>query len=234
MYGRGEGGTFSIAASDVDAGFWGVAVSTMPIAVGAIVPWAEWKVGAVATQADANYWLGPRGLELLRAGRSAEATLARLLRADARRAHRQVGVVDRKGRAAAWTGAKCMESATHVVGDGFTCQGNIVASDEVVRAMASAFESSRGSLAARMMRALRAGERKGGDRRGIRSAAILIVHREPWFLSSWGNHWIDLRVDMHAHPIRELDRIVRYDEAQTEKFLRSKMARDLRRKAARR
>ncbi len=231
MYGRGEGGTFSIVASDVEAGFWGVAVSTMPIAVGAIVPWAEWKVGAVATQADANFWLGPKGLDLLRSGRSAPATLEQLLRSDPGRDRRQVGVVDRKGRAAAWTGSKCMESATHVVGDGFTCQGNIVASEKVVRSMARTFERSEGTLAARMMKALHAGEREGGDRRGIRSAAILLVHREPWFLPSWGNRWIDLRVDKDPHPIRALDRIVRYDEAQTRKFLRSKMARDLMRKA---
>ncbi len=227
MYGRGEGGTFSIVASDVARGYWGVAVATMPSAVGAIVPWADWKVGAVATQANANYWLGPRGLELLRQGLSAETVLERLLRSDAGRAERQLGIVDRRGRAAAWTGSKCMASAVHVPGKGFSCQGNIVASEEVVRSMARAFEGSDGTLAARMMKALRAGAREGGDRRGLQSAAILVAHREPWFPSSWGNFWMNLRVDRSRQPIRDLDRLVRQDERETAKFLRSAAAKRL-------
>ncbi len=234
VYGRGEGGTFSIVAADVAAGYWGVAVSTMPTAVGAIVPWADWKVGAVATQANANYWLGPRGLELLGKGLSAETVLERLLRSDAGRAERQLGIVDRRGRSAAWTGAKCMTSAIHVTGKGFSCQGNIVASEEVVRSMARTFEGSHGTLASRMMRTLRAGAREGGDRRGLRSAAILVAHREPWFPASWGNFWMNLRVDRSPRPIADLDRLVRLDERETAKFLRSAAARRLERQHRRR
>jgi uncharacterized Ntn-hydrolase superfamily protein len=233
MYGRGRYGTFSIAASDIDRGFWGVAVSTKPMAVGAIVPWAEWRVGAVATQAMANYRYGPDGLALLRSGMSAEQVVARLTKADPGRDRRQLGVVDRRGRAAAWTGSKCMDSATHVVGDGFTCQGNIVASEEVVRSMARAFERSRGSFTSRLLLALRAGARQGGDRRGISSAAIVVVHREPWFDPAWGTRWVDLRVDEHREPIRELGRLLRLEEAAIRQFLRSKTARDRRRKARR-
>lgn len=133
MYGRDEYGTFSVVASDVDHGFWGVAVSTMPMAVGAVAPWAEWRVGAVATQAWSNYSYGPKGLALLRKGVSAEQVVARLPRADPDRDRRQLGVVDRRGRAAAWSGSKCMDSAIDVIGEGFACQGNIVASDAVVQ-----------------------------------------------------------------------------------------------------
>jgi uncharacterized Ntn-hydrolase superfamily protein len=233
MYGRDRFGTFSIAAADVDRGFWGVAVSTKPTSVGAIVPWAEWRVGAIATQAVANYWYGPNGLALLRTGLPAEQVVDRLTRADPGRAHRQLGVVDRRGRAIAWTGSKCMESATHVVGDEFTCQGNIVASEEVVRSMAHVFERSRGSLGDRMLAALRAGEHAGGDRRGLSSAAIVVVHRESWFDRAWGPRWLDLRVDDHRHPVRELARLARIEAAATRKFLRSRAAIERRRKARR-
>jgi uncharacterized Ntn-hydrolase superfamily protein len=224
MYGREEFGTFSIVAADVDRGFWGVAVSTKPVAVGATVPWAEWRVGAIATQARSNYWYGPNGLALLRKGLSAEQVVARLTRADPGRDHRQLGVVDRRGRSAAWTGPKCLETATHVLGDGFACQGNVVASERVVRSMARTFERSRGTLASRMLLALRSGERAGGDRRGMASAAMLVVHKEPWFDAAWSYRWTDLRVDEHRHPIRELGRLVRLDEAQTRQLLRSRAA----------
>lgn len=225
MYGREEYGTFSIVACDAPRKFWGVAVSTMPLSVGAGVPWAEARVGAIATQARSNIRYGPDGLGLLRRGLPAEEVVARLTRADPGRQERQLGVVDRRGRAAAWTGKKCMESATHVTGDGFTCQGNIVASEEVVHSMARAFESSRGTLPSRLLTTLRAGAKAGGDRRGIQSAAMLVVHRESWFDLAWGDHWVDIRVDQHAHPIEELGRILRLDEAMTRKFLAARRAR---------
>jgi uncharacterized Ntn-hydrolase superfamily protein len=234
VYGRDECGTFSIVASDVENGFWGVAVSTMPMAVGAVVPWAQWRVGGIATQAWSNYRYGPNGLALLRKGLSAEQVVARLTRADADRDRRQLGVVDRRGRAAAWTGSKCMESAIHVIGEGFTCQGNIVASEAVVQRMASAFERSRGPLSARMIRALQAAKRAGGDRRGLRSAAALVVHREPWYDRTWADRWVDLRVDDHRHPVEELARLVRLDQKMTDQFLRSSMAKKLKAAHARR
>ncbi len=234
MYGRDEHGTFSIVASDVERGYWGVAVATQPMAVGAVVPWAEWRVGAIATQAWTNYAYGPNGLRLLRKGLSAEETVARLTRADPGRDQRQLGIVDRRGRAAAWTGSKCSESALHVTGEGFTCQGNILASDAVIHRMAAAFERSRGPFGSRMVDALGAARRAGGDRRGHSSAAILVVHREPWFDRAWSDRWIDLRVDEHRRPVEELDRVVRLDAELTRKFLRSALVARLRRERVRR
>jgi uncharacterized Ntn-hydrolase superfamily protein len=212
-------GTFSIVASDVDSGYWGVAVATFPPSVGSLVPWAEWKVGGVATQAMVNYYFGPRGLDLLRKGSDAETVVRRLVRSDSGRAHRQLGVVDAKGRTAAWTGAKCIDFARHIAGEGFTCQGNMLRSADVVPAMAKAYESSRGTLGSRMMRALRAGEAAGGDKRGHSSAAMLVVHRERWFKPFWSDRWVDLRVDRSRHPVRDLERLLQADEADTRKFL---------------
>ncbi|HTT14530.1 MAG TPA: DUF1028 domain-containing protein [Thermoplasmata archaeon] len=212
-------GTFSIVACDRDQGFWGVAVSTKPPSVGAVVPWAAWRVGAVATQAMSNYHFGPRGLELLRRGLSAEDVVRRLTRSDPGRDHRQLAVVDRRGAVAAWTGSKCIEHALHTTGDGYSCQGNMLASATVVPAMASAFEHARGSLASRMMAALRAGAAEGGDKRGMESAALVVVHREPWFESIWSDRWCDVRVDRSARPIAELARLVEADARDTRRFL---------------
>jgi uncharacterized Ntn-hydrolase superfamily protein len=219
VYGIGKHGTFSIVACDPDRKFWGVAVATKPASVGAIVPWTEWRVGAIATQAYANYSYGPRGLELLRRGLSAEEVVRRLTRADRGRDSRQLGVVDRKGHAAAWTGSKCMEHALHQTGPGYTCQGNLLASATVVPAMAATFESSRGSLAQRMLRALETGAREGGDRRGMESAAMFVSHREPWYDKVWPSFWVNLRVDRHRRPIAELGRLLRIDEAETRRLV---------------
>ena len=230
MYGKWEYGTFSIAACDPERRFWGVAVTTKPTSVGAIVPWAEWRVGAIATQAMSNYFYGPRGLDLLRRGLAADEVVRRLTRADPKRDHRQLGVVDRRGRAAAWTGSKCLEHALHQTGEGYTCQGNILASASVVPAMAKAFESARGSLGSRMLRALKAGAREGGDRRGIESSALIVVHREPWYQSSWSDYWTNLRVDRDRRPLQELDRLLRLDEAETRRFLAQRAAAQRKRK----
>ena len=132
MYGKWEHGTFSIVACDEDRRFWGVAVSTKPASVGATVPWAEWHAGAIATQATSNFYYGPRGLDLLRKGFAADEVVRRLTRADHQREHRQLGVIDWRGRTAAWTGSKCIEHALHRTGDGYACQGNMLASSSVV------------------------------------------------------------------------------------------------------
>ncbi len=219
MYGKWEHGTFSIVACDKDRKFWGVAVSTKPASVGAIVPWGEWRAGALATQAMSNYYYGPRGLDLLRKGLSADEVVRRLTRVDRQREHRQLGVLDRRGRAAAWTGSKCVEHALHVIGDDYTCQGNMLASATVVPAMAKAFESTRGTLGVRMLRALQAGAAQGGDRRGIQSAALIVLHREPWFQRSWPDYWTNIRVDRHPRPIEELERLLKADEAETRRYL---------------
>jgi len=231
MYGRGEHGTFSIVACDPERRFWGVAVSTKPMSVGAVVPWAAWRWGALATQADSNYQYGPLGLAALRRGLSATAVVRRLTSGDPKREHRQLGVVDAKGRAAAWTGSKCRDWAGHLTGDGFSCQGNLLANDRVVPSMVRAFERKRGTLARRLYAALVAGARAGGDRRGMESAAILVVHREPWIGADWSDRWVDLRIDQHPHPVAEIGRILRQDEAATRRLLAARAARLRRRRA---
>ena len=203
-------GTFSIVAHDPGLGAWGVAVQSRFIAVGAVVPHAVAGVGAVATQALANFAYGPEGLARLRAGRTAEETVRELTGADPERDHRQLGVVDRQGRAAAFTGAKCLDWAGHEVGDGFTCQGNILFGPAVVRAMARSYEATPGDLVDRLLAALAAGQREGGDRRGMQSAALLVVREGKGYGGC--DRWVDVRVDDHPSPIEELVRVFRlYD-----------------------
>ena len=200
--------TFSIVACDLKAGEWGVAVESKFLAVGPVVPWAAANVGAIATQAYANTSYGPRGLELLRSGLSAEEVVKRLTEEDEEREHRQLGVVDAQGRASAFTGKECYEWAGHLVGDGYACQGNILASQRVVEAMAEAFETTKGPLADRLVAALRAGQAAGGDRRGQQSAALLVV-KEKGGYGGFTDRFVDLRVDDHPRPIEELARLLR-------------------------
>jgi uncharacterized Ntn-hydrolase superfamily protein len=181
-----------------------------------------------------NYQYGPNGLALLRKGLTASEVVARLTRPDPKREHRQLGVVDRRGRAAAWTGKKCLANASHVLGDGFSCQGNLLASETVVPAMATAFESTRGSLARRMLAALRAGAAEGGDRRGMESAALIVVHRRPWFEPAWGDQWLNLRVDQHRRPVVELERLVGLEEANARKLVAWHAAQARKRRSGRR
>lgn len=204
-------GTFSIVAHDRARGEWGVAVQSKFIAVGAVVPWARAEVGAVATQALANVAYGPEGLALLAKGTSAPDVVKKLTAADAKREDRQLGVVDAKGGAASYTGKKCMEWAGHEVGDGFACQGNILFGPSVVRAMARAYETTPGDLPERFLAALSAGQREGGDRRGMQSAAMLIVRKDGGY-DAGSDRWVDVRVDDHPSPIEELRRVFKlYD-----------------------
>ena len=203
-------GTFSIVAHDPDSGSWGIAVQSRFLSVGSVVPFARAGVGAVATQALANVAYGPEGLAALRRGKSAEQVVLELTAADPEREHRQLGVVDARGRAAAYTGAKCLDWAGHEVGEGFTCQGNILFGPAVVRAMARTYESTPGDLLDRLLAALAAGQREGGDRRGMQSAALLAVRSGAGYGGS--DRWVDVRVDDHPSPIEELVRIFRlYD-----------------------
>jgi uncharacterized Ntn-hydrolase superfamily protein len=167
--------TFSIVAADPEAEEVGVATQSKFLAVGAVVPWARGGVGAVATQSFADATFGPRGLDLLSAGLGPQAALEWLLAEDARRETRQVGIVEAAGRSASFTGKECFEHAGSATGEAYACQGNILASDEVVPAMAAAFEASTGPLAERMIEALRAGQRAGGDRRGQEAAGLLVA-----------------------------------------------------------
>jgi uncharacterized Ntn-hydrolase superfamily protein len=203
-------GTFSIVACDPSDGTCGVAVQSKFISVGAVVPWAEASVGAVATQAASNPAWGPEGLGLLKQGLGAREVVRRLVAADPGRDERQLGVVDGHGEAAAHTGAKCMDWAGQVVGTGFACQGNILFGPAVVQSMARAYETTGGDIADRLLAALFAGQREGGDRRGQQSAALLVSKKAAGYGES--DRWIDVRVDDHPSPIEELRRIFRlYD-----------------------
>lgn len=198
--------TFSIVAADVDAGDWGVAVASKFPCVGAVVPWARAGVGAVATQSWANTSFGSGGLALMGEGIGAREALDRSLAADDGRQDRQVGFVDGSGRAATFTGSKCMSWAGGVTGDGFAAQGNILAGEAVVAELARGFTQAEGDLCDRLIAALVAGDAAGGDKRGRQSAALLVV-REGGGYEGRNDRYIDLRVDDHADPINELVRI---------------------------
>jgi uncharacterized Ntn-hydrolase superfamily protein len=201
--------TYSIVARDPDSGELGVAVQSHWFSVGPIVPWAAPGVGAVATQANAEVAYGPRALALLRDGASAEQALAELVSEDPGAAGRQVAVVDGAGRVAAHTGGLCMAFAGHAVGDGVSCQANIMSSERVWPAMLEAFNATSGNLTVRLLAALDAAEQAGGDLRGRQSAAILVVPAE-------GEQWraeVSLRVEDHPDPLPELRRLVELHRA---------------------
>ena len=198
--------TFSIVAFDPETDSLGVAVQSKFLAVGSVVPWARAGVGAVATQAMANYNYGPRGLDLMSEGNTAEQTVEALTSADEDREHRQVGVVDARGRASTFTGSECFDWAGGVTGEHYAAQGNILVGKETVEAMATAYEETDGDLAARLLAALDAGQGAGGDSRGKQSAALLVV-REGGGYGGDNDRVVDLRVDDHPEPIRELIRI---------------------------
>ncbi len=204
-------GTFSIVAYERATATWGVAVQSKFLSVGAVVPYAEAGAGALATQALCNAAYGADGLALLRKGRTATEVVRELTSNDPGRDERQLGVVDAKGGAASYTGSKCMDWAGHETGDGFACQGNILFGPSVVRAMARAYESTPGDLLDRLLAALSAGQREGGDRRGMQSAALLAVRAGGGY-GGGNDRWVDVRVDDHPSPIEELKRIFRlYD-----------------------
>jgi len=199
--------TFSIVALDLRNGDLGVAVQSKYFSVGPVVPWAEAGVGAIATQAWANVSYGPEGLELLRRGLSAEEVVEELTGKDPERDRRQLGVVDARGRVAVYTGERCIPWAGSRTGRGYTVQGNILTGPEVVEAMAEAFERARGELAKRLVEALWAGQEAGGDARGRQSAALLVV-REGAGPGGYRDRYIELRVEDHVTPIRELKRLL--------------------------
>jgi uncharacterized Ntn-hydrolase superfamily protein len=199
--------TYSIVACDLDAGQWGVAVQSKFLAVGSVVPWAEPRVGAIATQSYANPRYGPDGLALLREGRSAEEVIELLTAADDGRAERQVGVVDGQGRAATFTGEACHDWAGGRTGNGYAAQGNILMSQETVDALAVTFEQNGHlSLAERLVECLAAAQAAGGDRRGQQSASLLIVEKDAGY-ANLSDVVVDLRIDDHELPIVELRRL---------------------------
>jgi uncharacterized Ntn-hydrolase superfamily protein len=197
-------GTYSIVARDPGSGEVGVAVQSHWFSVGSVVSWARAGVGAVATQSIGEPSYGPKALELLADGVDPADALARLVAADERSRFRQVAVVDAGGRVAVHTGDGCIAYAGHVVGDGYSVQANMMASTDVWPAMARGFEAAEGPLARRLIAALRAAEGAGGDVRGRQSAAIVVAPRD-------GESWrlrVDLRVEDHAEPLDELERVL--------------------------
>jgi uncharacterized Ntn-hydrolase superfamily protein len=205
--------TFSVVAWDSVTQELGIAVQSRAFSVGTRVPWAEAGVGAIATQAATNESFGPRGLALLRQGKSAPEVLRALLAADSGSAHRQVGIVDAKGRSAAFTGSDCSAWAGQRTGRGYSIQGNILAGEAVVTGMEQAFLSTPGELAERLLAALDAGQAAGGDKRGMQSAALLVVRPSAEF-PEYNTRYVDLRVEDSRDPIRELHRLFGIQEAQ--------------------
>lgn len=204
--------TYSIVAFDKSTGELGVAVQSHWFSVGSIVPWVEAGIGAVATQSFVEPSYGPLGLELMRAGKSAEDSLAALLKADKNEASRQVGMVDARGKVAAHTGKNCIPEAGHFIGDGFSCQANLMLKNTVWKAMARAFETTKGELVDRLLAALEAAEQEGGDIRGKQSAAVIVVKGKSsgvW----WKDRIYDLRVEDHPNPVPELKRLIRLNKA---------------------
>lgn len=201
--------TFSIVAVDREFGEIGVGVQSKFLSVGAAVPWVRAGVGAVATQAFCNTSFGPRGLDLLAGGMTPDAVARELVASDPGKDDRQFGIVDLHGRAATFTGARCIEAAAGIAGDDFAVQGNCLASIEVVNAMASAFRASRGHLADRIVAVLRAAQAAGGDKRGQQSAA-LVIEKPGAGYGGFNDRYVDLRIDDHATPIEELARLLEW------------------------
>lgn len=199
--------TFSIVAYDPDDKAWGVAVASKFPAVGAVVPFATAGAGAVATQSFANTSFGPRGLALMAKGISAEETLAQLLADDPDKELRQLGLVDAEGHAATFTGSGCFAWAGGLTGVGYACQGNILAGEQVVKALEQGFLSTKDDLPARLYAALLAGDRVGGDRRGRQSAAIYIVKAGAGY-AGFNDRWMDYRVDDHENPVPKLGELI--------------------------
>lgn len=204
--------TYSIVARDPKTGQLGVGVQSHYFSVGGIVPWAEPGVGAVATQSLVEVSYGPRGLNLMRSGKSAPEALKELVAKDQGRDVRQVAMIDAQGRVAAHTGRKCIAEAGHETGEQFSVQANLMLRATVPDAMARAYRDAEGDLADRILAALRAAEKQGGDLRGRQSAAILVVSgqrsNEPW-----KGKLFDLRVEDHPDPLEELGRLVRLQRA---------------------
>ena len=195
--------TFSITACDVEEQTWGVAVASKFLAVGAVVPFARAGAGAVAIQSFANTSFGPRGLDLMASGLSAQKALDELLKDDPDRELRQVGLVDAQGGSATFTGSGCFAWAGGAAGNGYAIQGNILAGGEVIPAMEKAFLQADRLLPARLYAALLAGDRAGGDKRGRQSAAICVVRPKGGY-GGYLDRWLDYRVDDHEDPIPRL------------------------------
>ncbi len=205
--------TFSIVARDSITGEMAVGVQSHWFSVGTLVLWGKSGVGVVATQSFVNPAYGPNGLELMEKGKSSTVALKELVSKDEGKEFRQVAFLDASGRAAAFTGEKCVESAMHHVGDNFSVQANMMLNDDVIPAMKKAFtENSKLPLAERVVKTLKAAQEAGGDIRGKQSAALIVVGANK-VVNSWEDKKIDLRVDDHPDPLLELDRLLKVARA---------------------
>jgi len=204
--------TYSIVALDEETGQMGVAVQSHWFSVGSSVPWVEPGVGAVATQSFVKVDYGPDGLKLMKQGKTAEEALRELIKADENEAVRQVAMIDIHGNVAVHTGKSCIPEAGHITGKGYSCQANLMLKDTVWKAMAEAYENTQGELAERLLAALEAAQREGGDIRGRQSAAIMVAQigeTERW----WEGILYNLRVEDHPEPVKELKRLVKLNQA---------------------
>ncbi|PLS17903.1 fimbrial assembly protein FimA [Bacillus sp. M6-12] len=198
--------TFSIVGYDPAEKEWGIAVQSKFLGVGAVVPWAKAGAGAVATQSYANTAYGPKALELMEQGKSAQEALEIIIKDDPDKEMRQVGLVDANGKSATFTGKECYSWAGGVAGEYFAAQGNILVDENTVKKMAETFLVTKGTLAERLLAALLAGQAAGGDSRGQQSAALTVV-KERGGYGGFNDRYIDLRVEDHPEPIKELQRI---------------------------
>jgi uncharacterized Ntn-hydrolase superfamily protein len=199
--------TYSIVARDAGTGELGAAVQSHWFSVGSIVIWAQPGIGAVATQSFAEPGYGPLGLELMRAGKSAEQALTSLLASDEHENVRQVGMVDAAGTVANHTGSNAIVEHCDLTGDGYAVQANLMWKPTVCAAMAQAYENADGDLAERLLTALEAAEGEGGDIRGKQSAALLVVSGDS-AAPAWGGRLFDLRIEDHPEPLEEMRRLL--------------------------
>ncbi|MEO5988858.1 MAG: DUF1028 domain-containing protein [Candidatus Eisenbacteria bacterium] len=204
--------TYSIVARDPSTGEMGVAVQSHYFSVGPVVPWAEAGVGAVATQSLVLIDYGPNGLVLMKQGLTARQALDSLLKADANNDGRQVAMVDAKGNIAAYTGRNCIPDAGDVQGDQFSCQANLMANPTIWPAMKAAFQKASGDLAERMLVALEAAQKAGGDIRGQQSAAIVVVKGKASG-KPWNDYVVNLRVEDSDDPLKEMRRLLKLRRA---------------------
>lgn len=204
--------TYSIVARDPESGQMGVAVQTHWFNVGSRVPWAEAGVGAIATQSFTNPSFGPRGMELLKQGKTAQEVVDELIASDEGRDFRQLGIVDRNGNSASFTGAKCIYAAGNIAEDNFSVQANLMQSDKVWPAMAKAFKSAEGNLAEKMLAALEAAQNEGGDIRGKQSAAMIIVKKNGSG-KVWEDEILNIKIADSPNPLMELSRQIKIHKA---------------------
>jgi len=200
--------TYSIVARDPETGEMGVAVQSHWFSVGSIVAWGEAGVGVVATQSFVNPSFGPRGLDLLKKGKTAQEVVDELIASDEGRDVRQLAIVDSKGNSFAYTGSKCISEAGHFVGNGYSVQANMMLNNTVWNAMSKAFENSTGPLAERLLTALEAAQNEGGDIRGKQSACLLVVRGDATG-NLWEDRLIDLRVEDNPNPVEEIRRLLK-------------------------